>query len=231
MNQGADAESIDESRLESYAERPVCTRGRWLQWLRQSACVLCWQRNRERPYVSHSHFACSVELRLTITTGTTSDAALYAKAAIADMKAYRDAMQYRSIPIGYSAADLANLRKLQMDYFTCREGSADTSADFYAFNSYAWCGPSTFTQSGYDQLYKEAKDLDVPIFMSETGCNLDNRTWEDQVAMLGRDMNDRYSGNIIYEWSQESNGYGIVSYQNSDDPTGKSSFSSTHESE
>ncbi|PSN71510.1 hypothetical protein BS50DRAFT_570850 [Corynespora cassiicola Philippines] len=154
-----------------------------------------------------------------INDASTSIAAPYVKAVIADLKAYRDAMQYRKIPIGYSAMDNLALQKISMDYFDC--GTEETAADFYAFNKYSWCGDSSMNESGYDTLYEEADGFDIPIFLSETGCFDDpsarnpSRSFEDQVAMLGREMNDRYSGNIIYEWTMQVNGYGIVSYPGS----------------
>ncbi|ORY13888.1 Glucanosyltransferase, partial [Clohesyomyces aquaticus] len=146
-----------------------------------------------------------------INDASSSAAALYVKASIADMKAYRDLMQYRKIPIGYSAADVTSLRQNTQNYFDC--GSSAVAAEFFSYNYYGWCNDSSFTKSGYDQLYNEANGFDVPIFLSETGCINDSRDFSDQVAMLGRQMNDRFSGNIIYEWSEESNGYGLVSYK------------------
>ncbi|CAO2653469.1 Nn.00g028800.m01.CDS01 [Neocucurbitaria sp. VM-36] len=141
----------------------------------------------------------------------TTIAAPAVKAVIADMKAYRDLMQYRKIPIGYSATDSRTSSTLQ-DYLDC--GNDTIAADFFALNSYAWCGKSSYIQSGYDQLYARADGYDIPIFLSETGCNAasDARDFADQEALLGREMNDRYSGSIIYEWRNESNNYGIVQY-------------------
>jgi hypothetical protein len=55
---------------------------------------------------------------------------------IADIKAYRDLMQYRAIPIAYSAADVGPIHKEMQDYFSC--GPDNTSGDFYAFNRYSW---------------------------------------------------------------------------------------------
>lgn len=124
-------------------------------------------------------------------------------------------MQYRKIPIGYSAADVAGVRTFQQDYFDC--GDNETAVDFYGFNYYAWCGDSSMAESGYDQIYSDANGYDVPIFLSETGCKngTSGRIFSDQVAMLGREMNDRFSGNIVYEWTEESSGYGLVSYAKS----------------
>ncbi|KAF2738681.1 hypothetical protein EJ04DRAFT_549611 [Polyplosphaeria fusca] len=150
----------------------------------------------------------------------TTVAAPYVKAAIADMKAYRDAMRYREMPIGYSAADVQELRVPQQDYFDC--GNASIAADFFGMNLYSWCGDSSFTESGYDKVYDQIDGYDIPIFLSETGCNTGDtggRPFTDQVAVLGRQMNDRLSGNIIYEWTQEANNYGLVSYSN-DQATG-----------
>lgn len=61
-------------------------------------------------------------------------------------------------------------------------------------------------------LQKNASDLNIPIFMSETGCNTPKpRTFDDQTALLGEQMQD-WSGAIIYEWIQEDNDYGLISY-------------------
>jgi len=137
---------------------------------------------------------------------------------VSDMKAYRDLMQYRAIPIGYSAADVDSIRTETKDFFSC--GPANTSVDFYAYNKYSWCGDVNFVEAGYDTLYQEAAGFDMPIFLSETGCrpsddiNITVRDFADQVALLGRDMNDRYSGSIIYEWVNHNDNYGLVSYAN-----------------
>lgn len=157
-----------------------------------------------------------------VSNASTSPAAAYVKASIADMKAYRDTMQYRAIPIGYTATDISSpvdLRTVQQDYFDC--GNASIAADFYGVNRFTWCGDSSFTASGYSELYDQAAGYDIPTFLSETGCTSStstsqpNRTFDDQVALLGRQMNDRFSGAIVYEWHQEKSNFGLVSYSNS----------------
>lgn len=64
-----------------------------------------------------------------------------------------------------------------------------------------WCGPTnTFTGSGYSILQNMTQDYNTPIFFSETGCNVGGpRLFEDQSAILGPDMNEVWSGAIIYE--------------------------------
>ncbi|EFW98931.1 glycoside hydrolase family 72 [Grosmannia clavigera kw1407] len=142
-------------------------------------------------------------------------AAPYIKAAARDMKAYRDSKGYRKFPIGYSAADIAELRPMLQDYLTC--GNASDSVDFYALNSYEWCDPSSYTGSGYSSLESQAKDFPVPIFFSETGCNTPGpRLFADQAAIFGDQMVDDWSGAIVYEWIQEANNYGLVAYGSGD---------------
>lgn len=141
-----------------------------------------------------------------------SIAAPFIKAAARDMKAYRDTKGYRSIPVGYSAADIKELRPMLQDYLTCG-GNASESLDFFALNSYSWCDPSDYKASTYDMLQKYAEDFPVPIFFSETGCIVPGpRTWDDQDAIFSPPMINDWSGSIVYEWIQETNQYGIISY-------------------
>ena len=142
-----------------------------------------------------------------------SGAAPYVLAAATDLKAYRDAKGYRKIPVGYSATDTAVLRPMLQDYVVCRP-SASERLDFYSLNSYEWCGSQTsYTVSGYNVLQDYAKNYPVPIFLSEDGCNTaPPRDFSDQSVILGPQMDGTWSGAIIYEWIQETNNYGLVSY-------------------
>lgn len=72
-----------------------------------------------------------------------SPAAPYVKAAVADMKAYMAAKNYRTIPIGYSAADIAQLRPMLQNYLACGSSRAQ-AIDFFGLNSYEWCGDATY---------------------------------------------------------------------------------------
>jgi len=147
-----------------------------------------------------------------ITMPNQSTVAPYIKAATRDMKAHRDLKGYRKVPIGYSAADIAELRPMLQDYLTCG-GNSSENTDFFALNSYSWCDPSTYLTSGYVGLQKQAKDFPVPILFSETGCNVPGpRLFDDQDAIFGPDMIKDWSGSIIYEWIEEANHYGLISY-------------------
>lgn len=75
------------------------------------------------------------------------------------------------------------------------------------------CGDSTYETSGYIFLQQNASEYNIPIFFSETGCNVGkSRTFDDQAAIFGDKMVDTWSGAIIYEWIQETNNYGLVDY-------------------
>jgi len=147
-----------------------------------------------------------------LTTAEGAPAAPYVLAAARDIKAYRDHKGYREIPVGYSAADIADLRPMLQNYLACSSNSSER-LDFYSLNAYEWCGDSSYTVSGYNQLQKNATDYPIPIFFSETGCNTPApRTFTDQSAIFGSEMSNTWSGAIIYEWLEETNDYGLVSY-------------------
>ena len=157
---------------------------------------------------------------LTLLNG--SDTAPFVKAAIRDVKAYRQSKNYREIPVGYSGADIPDLRPMLQNYLACGSDPA-MAADFFSLNVYEWCGKSSFDGSGYNDLVVNATGLQIPIFISETGCHVpDPRYFDDMKSILGPDMDATWSGAIVYEWIQETNNYGLISYgptTNSDNPT------------
>lgn len=68
-------------------------------------------------------------------------------------------------------------------------------------------------------LQVNASGYSIPIFFSETGCNTPKpRTFDDQTAIFGNEMADTWSGSIVYEWIQEANDYGLISYGPQVDP-------------
>lgn len=140
-------------------------------------------------------------------------AAPFLLSAAVDLKNYIAAKGYRKIPIGYSATDTGALRPMLQNYLVCRENPLER-LDFYALNSYEWCGSTpTFETSGYVSLQADADNYPVPIFFSEDGCNtVPPRTFNDQNAIFGPNMSETWSGAIIYEWIQELNQYGLVTY-------------------
>lgn len=153
-----------------------------------------------------------------LTTPEASAAAPYVLAAARDIKSYRNENHYRQIPVGYSAADIAELRPMVQNYMACRPDAADR-LDFFSLNAYEWCGDTTYEESGYVNLQEMAEGYPIPIFFSETGCNVARpRTFGDQQAIFSEPMSDTWSGSIIYEWIQETNDYGLINYGEPVDP-------------
>lgn len=84
------------------------------------------------------------------------------------------------------------------DYLACGTNSAD-NIDFFGLNTYEWCGSSSYMTSGYQTLNQEVMNYPIPIFISETGCNVpEPRTFADQAAIFGPQMSPYWSGSIIY---------------------------------
>ncbi|CUM65573.1 uncharacterized protein PRCAT00003220001 [Priceomyces carsonii] len=141
---------------------------------------------------------------------TNTDASAFVKAAIRDMKAYMKAQDYRAIPVGYSANDDQDIRDSLADYFAC--GDEDERADFFGINMYEWCGSSSFKASGYETATEQYKNLGIPIFFSEYGCNTKGtRTFQEVGTLFSSEMTDVWSGGIVYMYFQEDNDYGLVS--------------------
>jgi len=113
------------------------------------------------------------------------------------VKAYRDAQQMRQIPVGYCSGDTSEIYANLRDYLSCGGDNA-TTIDFFGLNDYSWCDPGSFTTSGYDNLYNGSLGYPLPLFLSETGCNANNRSFDNQIAVLGPQMNQKWSGAVMY---------------------------------
>jgi 1,3-beta-glucanosyltransferase GAS5 len=118
-------------------------------------------------------------------------------------------MGYRQIPVGYSAADVEENRYDMATYMNC--GSEDQRSDFFAFNDYSWCDPdSSFQISGWDQKVKQYSSYSIPLFLSEFGCITNARNFQEIATLYSSQMTSVYSGGLVYEYSEEGSGYGLV---------------------
>jgi 1,3-beta-glucanosyltransferase GAS5 len=142
-----------------------------------------------------------------VNDGPSSAAAPYVKAVTRDMRSYIRARGYRQIPVGYSAADVDTNRLEMAEFMNC--GTDDERSDFFAFNDYSWCDPSSFQISGWDQKVKNFTGYGIPLFLSEYGCNTNTRKWEEVSALYNTEMTSVYSGGLVYEYSEEGNNYGL----------------------
>lgn len=139
----------------------------------------------------------------------------YIRALTREMKNYIGNHANRTIPVGYSAADVREILEDTWAYLSCdnsNEGNKDPSrSDFLGLNSYSWCGSeATFESSGYNTLVEMFSNSTIPVFFSEYGCNeVQPRTFDEVPVLYGEKMTVM-SGGLIFEWTQEDNNYGIV---------------------
>ncbi|KAI7783251.1 glycoside hydrolase family 72 protein [Diaporthe eres] len=136
----------------------------------------------------------------------------YIRAVTRDLKNYIAKNADRAIPVGYSAADVRSILFDSWEYLQCEDEEDEQSrVDLFALNSYSWCGNSTFTESGYDQLVAGFEGTSVPIFFSEFGCNTPSpRVFTEVPEIYSDEMQNVFSGGIVYEYAQEDNNYGLV---------------------
>jgi len=139
----------------------------------------------------------------------------YLRAVNRDLKNYIAKHSSRTIPVGYSAADVRDILVDTWAYLSCAtKGSSDDMSriDFFGLNSYSWCGGSaTFQSAGYDVLVADFSNTTVPVFFSEYGCNTVNpRVFDEVQTLYGPQMTSVMSGGLVYEYSQEVSNFGLV---------------------
>jgi hypothetical protein len=140
-------------------------------------------------------------------------ASAFVKAAVRDSKAYIKSKNYRPIGVGYATNDDADIRENLANFFDC--GKTEEAIDFWGYNIYSWCGESSFTDSGFDVRTKEFKDYNVPVFFAEYGCNTPRpRLFTEVGALYGSQMNDVWSGGIVYMYFEEENEFGLATVSN-----------------
>ncbi|KAJ6093440.1 hypothetical protein N7486_008729 [Penicillium sp. IBT 16267x] len=149
-----------------------------------------------------------------VNDGPSSLAAPYVKAVTRDIRSFLRARKLRQVPVGYSAADIDTNRLEMAEYMNC--GSDDERSDFFAFNDYSWCDPSSFTVSGWDQKVKNFTGYGLPLFLSEYGCNTKTRKFEEVSSLYSTDMTGVYSGGLVYEYAEGGNKYGLVEINGAD---------------
>jgi hypothetical protein len=141
--------------------------------------------------------------------GSTASAT-YVKAVTRDMRKYIKARNLRSIPVGYSAADVSQNRFQMAEYLNCGD-DADARSDFFAVNDYSWCGQSSFTTSNWQEKVQNYTGYSIPMFLSEYGCNQPSpRQFGEVTTLYSTKMSSVFSGGLVYEYSQEPNNYGLV---------------------
>ncbi|KAF2026404.1 hypothetical protein EK21DRAFT_74300, partial [Setomelanomma holmii] len=135
----------------------------------------------------------------------------YIRAVQRDLKNYIKKHASRTIPVGYSAADVREILQDTWAYLQCDHNDDASSSDFFGLNSYSWCGAdATFQTSGYVDLVNMFNQSAIPVFYSEYGCNkIQPRVFTEVQALYGQQMTS-LSGGLVYEYTQEEQDYGLV---------------------
>jgi hypothetical protein len=155
-----------------------------------------------------------------INQNSSYEAPMYIRAVVRDMKDYISHNIGRDIGVGYSAADVDTMLADTWNYLGCDLSNSSTSnIDFFGLNDYEWCGDSSYTQSGYDKLVTLFSGTDIPVFFSEYGCNdVEPRTFTNVPVLYGDQMSV-LSGGLVYEYSEESDNFGLVNINSTDELT------------
>ncbi|KAK3068566.1 1,3-beta-glucanosyltransferase [Teratosphaeriaceae sp. CCFEE 6253] len=132
------------------------------------------------------------------------------RACIRDSKAFLRARRHRLIPVGIQASDIQQLRLPQLAYFTA--GLPSLRADFFALDSYSWCGPSSFRVSGWEHLVVAlARTAPIPVLLAEYGSNTRRpRVWDEVLCLYSPDMTGVVSGGFVYTLLESGNAYGLL---------------------
>lgn len=136
------------------------------------------------------------------------------------MKEYIALHSPRSIGVGYAAADVDTMLTDTWNYLDCYlSNSTYSQIDFFGLNNYEWCGASTYTESGYDDIIADFAGNNIPVFFSEYGCNdVQPRTFTNVQSLYGDNMTE-LSGGLAYEYSEESSDYGLVAINSTTEVT------------
>lgn len=151
-----------------------------------------------KSYPNTLGFFAGNEIINTVQTGQANPP--YIRAVQRDLKNYISAHASRTIPVGYSAADVAEVLQDTWAYLQCNISSDDTSrSDFFGLNDYSWCGESaTFTSSGYNTLVAMFSNTTIPVFFSEYGCNVPEPRYFNEVQALYGSQMTVLSGGLVY---------------------------------
>ena len=131
----------------------------------------------------------------------------YIRAVTRDLKNYIAKHSPRTLPVGYSAADVREILADSWAYLGCALGGSSpdkSKIDFFGLNSYSWCGgDANFQTAGYDILVSQFSNTTIPVFFSEYGCNkVLPRVFDEVQALYGPQMSSVMSGGLVYEYGR-----------------------------
>lgn len=136
------------------------------------------------------------------------------KAAVTDLKRYRDSRGFRDIPIGYEHESAILLLDI-VQYLTC--GNEPVTVDFLSIATWFWCDVDSAETLRFQRILKNVDGLkyDVPIIFAESGCMKNDGMKFGQDVIFSDSIADISSGVVIRAWEASSGG-GLVTYTKND---------------
>lgn len=124
------------------------------------------------------------------------------KAAVRDLKAYRNARGYRPIPLVFVVLPYKQTRTELAEYLGC--GGDAESIDVFALEVMGWCDPDVFYGGSlsYDTILDDFKDYHLPvIFRSTCHAALDEPPeFANFRTMLSQRFAETFSGVAMEQW-------------------------------
>ena len=146
-----------------------------------------------------------------------------------DIKAFRNARGYRTIPISYSSSDGRPICLTSAEYFAC--GNDDTQGEEESFDLFGIQAQlsgeyaTDYTQSGYGDMYEDFKNYSLPVVFSGIIGNIcmDTSNLSRVATVLGPVLQAVFSGAIVQGWYEMWANFSLVEYPNKE----QTGFSST----
>ena len=132
------------------------------------------------------------------TPASTKLAALN-RAAVRDTKLFLQKSESRPIPVGAGPSANQMYRRQTMRFMAA--GEPAERVDFYAFDVYDWCDPSSFQVSGYKGLVEAMSDVPVPMLFGEYGTHMGKPRGLGEVeCLLSPQMTGVFSGGFLHTY-------------------------------
>ncbi|KDN46053.1 hypothetical protein RSAG8_04560, partial [Rhizoctonia solani AG-8 WAC10335] len=133
-----------------------------------------------------------------INLANNTHTAPFIKAAARDIKAYLKSKGSSAL-VGYSTVDASAIRENVIQYLTCDK--AETSVDIVGLNTYRWCGADDISSSGYNTITELFRNVPVPAYLSEYGCQKElPRLFTEVAAMYSDAMTSVWSGGVAFSY-------------------------------
>lgn len=131
------------------------------------------------------------------------------RACVRDLKAFLRHRGIGHVPVGVFVRGQGPIEVPELQYFTA--GSPEERVDFYGHECWTWVSPSDFKISGWkDMVARYGPTSPVPMFFSEYGAKVRERSWDEVSCLYSPHMTQTHSGGFAYTFLEGANPYGMV---------------------